>query len=184
MAWAHVLTDGVVVHNTFLALTSDFVELPRRARSCPPQLEYGTADRALPQFALEPGLTTVLVRGLPDSSSAKEVFQHLDDLGFVDLYDYAHLPTDTRTRLLRGFGFVNFPDPRDARRCLEVLPGTQVASGGGKPLQACYSDRQGVDANLTTLRGAAKKQRRGAELPWLRVNGDLVPIQDTERRLV
>ena len=55
---------------------------------------------------------------------------------------------------------------------------------GCKPLQACYSDRQGIEANLSTLRGAAKKHRRGAELPWLRVDGDLVPIQDTERRLV
>lgn len=114
------------------------------------------------------------------------MFDHLDSLGFAGQYDYIHLPVDTRTRMLKGFGFVNFPDPADADRCLECIQGTQLASSKSKrTITACVASQQGIDANLATLSECSKKsRRRDAEYPWLRVDGLMQPIQETDRRLV
>jgi hypothetical protein len=88
--------------------------------------------------------------------------------------------------MLRGFAFVNFPNRADALCCLARIEGTQLAGTASKrTLTACVAAQQGIDANLATLAGCAKKNRRkDSELPWLRVDGVMRPIQETARALV
>ena len=88
--------------------------------------------------------------------------------------------------MLKGFAFVNFPSPADALYCVAQIAGTQLeGSTSGRTLTACLAEKQGIDANLTTLAGCTKKNRRKhTELPWVRVDGVMRPIQSTERALV
>ena len=180
-----------VVFRASVALRSDFApDLPPRAGSCSPNLGLQTdpAD-AEPVPAPPPagrGPCTLLLQNLPLRGRIIQVFDHLDSLGFSGAYDYVHLPIDKRTRMLKGFGFVNFTDPADAQRCLDCIAQTQLAGSKSKrTLTAAIGAQQGIDANLATLPECSKKsRRRDAEYPWIRVDGEMMPIQETERRLL
>lgn len=176
------LPQDVVVKHTFVALQSDFACEEPRAASCPPRLRFAPSAST----GSEPAPTTLLIQHLPLRSRAVQLFAHLDSHGFAGKYDYVHLPVDPRTRLVKGFAFVNFPDPADARRCLACIASTQLAeSRSVRKLAACVALQQGVAANLAAVQRCSKKVRRkDAELPWVLVDGEMQPIQETARALV
>jgi hypothetical protein len=67
--------------------------------------------------SLEDDVTTVMMRHIPHSVTQAYLLQVLDDSGFQNLYDFAHLRSDLRSRYdgNRGMAFVNFTSPRVAR---------------------------------------------------------------------
>jgi RNA recognition motif-containing protein len=186
------LPSDVVVFKTFVSLRSDFArDSVRRSQSCPPEMcfELEGADSAavepLPRITSS-GPTTLLLHNLPLRGRILSVLGHLDALGLEGTYDYVYAPVDTRTHMLKGYAFVNFTGPADAQRCLRRIEGTRLKGSSSKrTITACAAARQGLDANLATLSSCSKKNRRkDAELPWLRVAGEMQPIQETERALV
>ena len=128
---------------------------------------------------------TVLIQNLPIRGRVSSIFSHLDSLGFAGQYDYVHAPIDTRTRMLKGFAFVNFAHAADAARFMARLGGTQLEGSESKrTLTACLAANQGVEANLAALSGMRKRNRsKVVGLPWVRLDGEMQPIQETTQKL-
>jgi hypothetical protein len=183
MAASHVgLPEGVYVQNTFITVRPDYDHEPiRRTRSCPPSVRAEAPTRR----AGCGQAVTVLIQNLPIRGRVSSIFSHLDNLGFDGQYDYVHAPIDTRTRMLKGFAFVNFAHVADAARLMARLGGTQLEGSESKrTLCASLATNQGIEANLAALAGLRKRSRRkDAELPWVRVNGEMQPIQETAQKL-
>merc|ERR1719379_366515 len=164
------LPENVCVLNTFITVRPNDPEPTGRARSasCPPlRAAAGAPPRAGPM--------TVLVQHLPIRGRVSQLFAHFDNLGFAGQYDYVHAPTDTKTRMLRGFAFVNFPDPSHAAHFMGRIEGTQLRRSESKrTLTASLAMNQGVEANLASLSGLKKRARRKvADLPWVRLDGEM-----------
>lgn len=169
--------------NTFVTVRPEDYEPMRRTRSasCPPCVR--SAAGTMPRAGGAP--MTVLVKNLPCRGRVTSFFAHLDNLGFAKQYDYVHAPTDTKTRMLKGFAFVNFPDPSHAARFMQRVEGTQLRGSESKrTLTACLAVNQGVEANLAALAGMKKRNRsKVADLPWVRLDGEMQPIQETGKAL-
>ena len=184
MALTPELPSDVVVVNTFVSLRSDFVQLPRRAQSCPPAVQGPRkATRAAAKHAASP--STLLIYNIPRRAVAGKLFAHLDRLGLYGRYDYVYLPQDRRKRakdkqLNKGFAFVNFAVPAHAGVCMGRLAGTKLEGSDSKRmLGAVFAENQGVSANLAALAAHCVAHREDAGLPWVRVHAGMVPIRET-----
>jgi RNA recognition motif-containing protein len=179
------LPKNVCVLNTFVTVRPDDYEPIRRTRSasCPPCVR--SAAGTMPRAAGAAGAPmTVLVKNLPCRGRVNRLFAHLD-LGFAGKYDYVHAPMDTKTGMLKGFAFVNFPDPSHAACFMQFVEGTQLRGSESKrTLTACLAANQGIEANLAALSGMRKRNRSKVfGLPWVRLDGEMQPIQETGKAL-
>ncbi|KAG0584064.1 hypothetical protein M758_3G182300 [Ceratodon purpureus] len=110
---------------------------PRRSYDSPPRRGYGDR-RPSPTppprggrggYGREPEMpTSLLVRNIPRDCTPEDLRVHFERYGTVkDVY----LPKDFYTRLPRGFGFVQFMDPREAAEaqyCLDhqIIAGREI----------------------------------------------------------
>merc|ERR1719253_1156158 len=96
--------------------------------------------------------TTLMLHHLPIRATIFQLFDHLDTLGLKGSYDYVHFPVDIRTRMHRGYAFVNFVTVEAARRCVARIEGTQLrATASEKKLTAGPATHQGIHANLEQM---------------------------------
>mmetsp|Transcript_34911 Transcript_34911/g.81684 ORF Transcript_34911/g.81684 Transcript_34911/m.81684 type:complete len:434 (+) Transcript_34911:131-1432(+) len=72
-------------------------------------------------------ITSVMIRNIPCRVTAEELGQAVDESGFRGLYDFLYMPKGNRRSKARdsnlGYGFVNFPDPRNAQRFMQEFTG-------------------------------------------------------------
>ena len=67
--------------------------------------------------------------------------------------------------MLKGFAFVNFPAPGNAKRFMALVEGTQLTGSESKrTLTACMAANQGIEASLAALSGLKKRSRRKVAL--------------------
>jgi hypothetical protein len=93
--------------------------------------------------------------------------EFLEENGFVDEYDFLHLPRCMRTHVAKGFAFINFTSHDAADRFI----GFSKGSAGHRPFRwsAESSMTQGLEANMTKWATARNARVRDPDmLPYLR----------------
>lgn len=146
---------------------------------------HGSASTATTASDPDPDApTTLMLHHLPIRATIFQLFDHLDTLGLKGSYDYVHFPVDIRTRMHRGYAFVNFVTAEAARNCVARIEGTQLqATASEKKLSAGPATHQGIRANLEQMHkmvapGPKKNRRKAAELPWLLDGGEMKPMRE------
>lgn len=66
---------------------------------------------------------TLMIRGIPCSKTQEDLMQTFAEHGLDGTYDFLYLPRPGRSLSNLGYAFVNFPNPRDASRCISSLDG-------------------------------------------------------------
>jgi len=99
----------------------------------------------------EDGVTTLMVRNIPNVYTRSMLIEELDGLGFEGDYDFIYLPIDKSTQWNVGYAFVNFKTPEAARRCVtDVADYTfdRFEHGSRKVAQISVAHIQGLEKNL------------------------------------
>jgi len=145
------------------------------------------ADTASAEAAVDPNLTTVMLRNLPNNYTRDMLVQLLDDHGFAAHYDFLYLPVDFGRRAGLGYAFVNMISVEEAQRvrsCLEgfrqwSLPSSKVCSVGWSSL--C----QGLAANIERYRNSPVMHRSVPDefKPLLLVEGRPVPFPQPTKKV-
>lgn len=136
----------LVVKNTFLEYKHK-ARLGSLARSIstPPALEPSSRDRDSAKMYRPPSTssistelgtdsegsseaeqewrTTVMLRNLPNNYTRAMLLKHIDEKGFVGLYDFFYLPIDFNTQACLGYAFINLRSPANACALLRAFDG-------------------------------------------------------------
>ncbi|CAJ1404500.1 unnamed protein product [Effrenium voratum] len=127
--------------------------------------------------------TTMMIRNIPNRYTQREFVRELDDLGFAGTYDFLYLPIDKGTLCNVGYAFVNFLEPKDGERCMEVFHNyifQRYRKARGKIAAVSIAHLQGLEANLRHYQNSAvnmapriKQQRGPLIIPRGQIAGNL-----------
>jgi len=121
------------------------------------QDRVGKADKHVPAApASEEGMTTVMLRNLPNNYTRSMVLDLLDTFGFVGKYDFLYLPTDQERGANLGYAFVNMTTAVEAQLVRQRLEGFRRWSmPSSKRCSVGWSlPCQGLDANIERYRNS------------------------------
>jgi len=76
------------------------------SQGCPPS-SGAKKDHRWPAQSTEAGLTTVIMRNVPNNYTQACLLELLDRQGFAGRYDFVYFPVDFRTHAALGYAFVN-----------------------------------------------------------------------------
>lgn len=96
-------------------------------------------------------LTTVMVRHVSRQCTQWKLVSEINKCGFEGLFDFVHLPFDSKRHVNVGYGFVNFVDPRSARAFRDKFDGAYmdgIVEHKGRPIRVHPAAVQGYEANL------------------------------------
>eukprot|EP00928_Gymnodinium_smaydae_P075994 TRINITY_DN589_c2_g1_i1.p1 TRINITY_DN589_c2_g1~~TRINITY_DN589_c2_g1_i1.p1 ORF type:complete len:906 (+),score=181.80 TRINITY_DN589_c2_g1_i1:381-2720(+) len=111
-----------------------------------------------PKKLLSDGVTTVMIRNLPDTLTQASLMAAMDTTGFRDQYDFAYLPCSFTSQEAKGFAFVNFQSSTIAQEFAFSWHGTRRFGLDSKALNISEAAVQGKDANVARW-GTCRKQR-------------------------
>ena len=119
---------------------------------------------------------------MPNRAKVQQIFGHLDELGFGGQYDYVNVPLDPKSRMHRGYAFVNFTTPQECARCKETIVGTQLRNSNSlKRIEVEEAGLQGVAANVAARPesyGRHERHLRPAKATtWIRKDGEMEPYK-------
>lgn len=87
---------------------------PRLARELPFTTRRDDCRSVASAHSREPGLTTVIMRNLPNNYTQTSLMDLLDAQGFVGQYDFLYFPMDFQTHMGMGYAFVDLVTPQVA----------------------------------------------------------------------
>lgn len=110
------------------------------------------------------GATTVMIRNIPTKCTQKIFVTHIHNHGFAGRYTFLNFPLDPRTRVNRGFAFVDLETAETAREFYDTFHGSKFSqcSSSEKLLQVAVADVQGFYANAKHFL-ASKTTRRNRD---------------------
>ena len=95
------------------------------------------------------GITTVMLRNIPNRYTAEELLAELFFEGFKGSFDYLYLPVDFRTKCNRGFAFINFIASECARVFKQVFHNVRLTRyATRKRVLVSSAVRQGLRENV------------------------------------
>lgn len=119
------------------------------------------------------GMTTLMLRNIPNRYTVAQVSAQLDSMGFVDEYDMCLIPIDPSSGHGRGYGFLNFVASDSAARFAEVSHTYNFERGGAKPMQVSAARIQGRQGTLEQhVSGKSRKKARAIESKCLLMRKD------------
>jgi len=108
-------------------------------------------------------VTTVMLRNIPNRYTQRTIIEELHALHFYGTYDFLYLPIDKATGSNVGYVFINFVQPDDARRCMEVFsdyPWKRYQRFTKKLAKACAAHIQGLENNCRHYADRAVRESR------------------------
>eukprot|EP00928_Gymnodinium_smaydae_P045089 TRINITY_DN300_c0_g1_i5.p1 TRINITY_DN300_c0_g1~~TRINITY_DN300_c0_g1_i5.p1 ORF type:complete len:416 (+),score=52.04 TRINITY_DN300_c0_g1_i5:62-1309(+) len=131
--------------------------------------------------------TTVMLRNFPNNYTSSMVVDLLDSEGFAGTYDFIYLPIDFSTCSSLGYAFVNFLEPKDARRVWAVFDGfSQWVVPSKKKCSISWSEpTQGLQANIERYRNSPVMHESVPEdfRPLLMQDGARIPFPAPTRKI-
>ena len=120
--------------------------------------------------------TTMMLRGIPNRTTEKQLMAKLEDAGLGEAYDYLYLPRVSRLGKNLGYAFVNLPDPQHAQDLRAQLEDTPMCpnSQSLKRLAVEPAQQQGIYSHLQKMQ-RAHRGPCNTEL-YLRVAGEMVHV--------
>eukprot|EP00400_MALV-I_sp_L67-5_P000356 gene356-710_t len=113
------------------------------------QYEYGRKQKG-------DGITTLMLRNIPNRFHPKNLFDELDKMGLKHKYDFFYLPMDLKNESNVGYAFVNFRKPRDAARCRANFEGYKFLHvHSAKVGSVANAHVQGYENNVRHFSGRA-----------------------------
>lgn len=128
-------------------------------------------------------LTSLMLRNIPNKSTAEEVMGLVGELGFAGKYDFFLVPIDNKSGKSRGYAFINFTSHSAARAFCITAHGYPFERTNRKAWVS-MANAQGVLANLQLLRPWKKPQKHywadrfpeSHGRPFVRMQGTMKPI--------
>jgi hypothetical protein len=145
-------------------------------------------DEVAKQVAKD-GVTTLMLRNVPNRLTVKQLGAELDQMGFVGMYDLCLIPIDPHSGRGRGYAFVNFLKSENAAKLCVALAENQFQRASGKNMLVSVARLQGKAATLEQLLASKpRKKVRAAEgkcLVMCSTEEGLVPmaVQDALRHV-
>lgn len=94
------------------------------------------------------GVTTMMMRNLPNKYTQIMLREEIDNAGFAGAYDFMHLPIDPETNANRGYAFINFTSPAKARAFANAFEGRRLNRlNSSKVVFVTHAALQGFEAN-------------------------------------
>lgn len=99
--------------------------------------------------------TTVMLRGLPSTSTREQLIQLLDARGYLGLFNFVYLPVDFETSESVGYAFINLTKLKIAESFKESFEGlTCYPFSDSQPCTTSWSRVQGYNANVKQYRNS------------------------------
>jgi hypothetical protein len=111
----------------------------------PPATGQRSGVRVTPPPEWE-GITTVMMRNLPNKYSQQMLLQEINEAGFQATFDFMYLPIDPDTKANRGYAFFNFIDPSFSWMFKMYFEGRKIG---------CFNSSKVVSVSAATLQGFA-----------------------------
>lgn len=121
------------------------------------------------------GIQTVVVKNIPHEINQQMFVNHLIAIGFGGTYDYVHVPLNCRTKLNRGYAFVNFKSTSNAwqyKTCVDGISTVSTEKEKGKRWKVTPATMQGLEAihahhtALQMERGDSALNTQPGNGPW------------------
>jgi len=94
------------------------------------------------------GLLTVMVRRIPSRYTQQKLMREINASGFLGKYDFFYLLTQPKSRLNRGFAFINFNSSQDAESFYHMFHKQRLRHfHTEQPLEVMPADLQGFEKN-------------------------------------
>merc|ERR1719253_1294106 len=136
---------------------------------------------------------TVMLKNLPIKLTQEGLLAELDSSGFTNMYDFLYLPIDDKTRLNKGYAFINFMKPSIAMLFRKNFEGNKFRNfNSTKVLSTSPAALQGFEANYAHYANARVKHREPSARPLFlrnqqrdsrRNNNSAASIDATTQRL-
>jgi hypothetical protein len=144
-----------------------------RSDPCLPEI---SADRVAASFnRQESGITTFMLRNIPNRVKVEDIQDRICALGFGETYDFLYMPLDLQSKQNKGYAFVNLINERVAAEFAERFNGTRFEGRlSTKEVLVCEATAQGVVPTLRTIKHSnwSKKEH----MPIVRVEGKLMHL--------
>jgi hypothetical protein len=94
------------------------------------------------------GISTVMLRNIPNKYTQSMLLEELKMSGFLGTYDFMYLPIDPETNANRGYVFINFTDPGYAWMLRTTYEGRKMCRfNSDKVVSVVPAALQGFEAN-------------------------------------
>eukprot|EP00927_Polykrikos_kofoidii_P047998 TRINITY_DN4224_c0_g1_i10.p2 TRINITY_DN4224_c0_g1~~TRINITY_DN4224_c0_g1_i10.p2 ORF type:complete len:284 (-),score=40.94 TRINITY_DN4224_c0_g1_i10:354-1130(-) len=116
-------------------------------------------------------VTTMMIQNIPNRISQRMLVDDLKRSEFGDDFDFCYAPTDFKTRLNKGFAFVNFSSPAHAESFKQIWDNSRRfgVKDSEASLRVTPAAVQGLDANLRALQKGKKARIRCPDFrPYVR----------------
>jgi len=115
---------------------------------------FGSVNTEWEEPVYHEGLTTVMIRNLPNDYLRDKLKQLMDEEGFEKLYDFIYLPSDFKRRTGLGYAFVNMVTHEDAERVKRHFAGFTRwgAHEADKACEVVWGTKQGLNTNVEYYR--------------------------------
>jgi hypothetical protein len=108
------------------------------------------------QAPVQDGMTSLMLRNLPNNLKRSALLELFDSLGFQGLYDFVYLPIDFARKANVGYCFVNLVDAAVASKFQATFQGFQGWTGSSRKVcEAVWSEfNQGLACHVDRYRNS------------------------------
>jgi len=133
------------------------------------------------------GLTTAMMRNIPNNYTRTMLLELIDSEGFSGQYDLVYLPMDFKNNVGLGYSFVNLVDTETAKRFQRHFSGFRDwKAQSDKVCEVTWSGAiQGIDAHIERYRNSAVMHESVLDecKPVLFKDGKRVPFPQPTKRI-
>jgi hypothetical protein len=139
--------------SAFVPRSSQVVSMPMQT---PESTDASVPDTTSQQETTSHNMTTVMLRNLPCGFTRKALIWTMNKEGFAGFYNFVYIPIDFKSKLCKGYAFVNLAAVEYVQRLIDVFDGFDkwTHCSSSKVCKASLSHTQGLTANIERYRNS------------------------------